>query len=672
MTTVTVQRIVFPADFELPAPAYAVESLYLRPLAITAGTDIDGEEATSPLRLDRVNVPEVLSRTSVKIPKGARLSTDTYFNRVSAGYWQRWASLEELTIRLEGRGRARIAVRRSIPSGYGDSKIPSTFETTMRVIEGDLQEGIAYTASLAGFAGGGNLWVEVEPVDGEVILEDARWTVDTDTTLGKSDIAVCTFNRPEDVLALVKSLRSDHECLDVIDQVWVIDNGTKRFSEESGAQAAIDSWGPKLHHLLQKNLGGSGGFARAQFEAAYHGESDFVMLLDDDVVVEPEGIRRAVVLASLSKQPIAVGGQMLNRANPQILHSDAEWVKSDSIRYGKAPGGHLDVDLTKNREEYVLDAAYNAWWCCLIPTEAIRKVGLGMPFFIKYDDVEYGYRLARAGYRTVTMPGCAVWHEPFVLKDDTTDWMLYFHVRNRLIFAAMMSADLPEKVRARRVSAVLKDVLIRDVVRNVVRRAYASAASAELAMRDFLLGPDVLKEPLEQCVARVRDYRQDYPDAESAVPSGGVGERPTTVFRTKAPKIPLGLPRSVFQEFGIPVPRVLPIPPSLFTPRQRADSWRIWEMPEAASQTAELPKVADHWWGLVDIEDAWVVTIDGAKMTRRRRDPALARALTRSGWRAAQAVKRDFSKLSTAYAAALSDLTSPVTWAAQFGIEVDE
>ena len=654
MATVTIQRIVFPAGFELPAPASEIDGLYVkREIA-------DTEE---PRYVPTV-VPAVLDRTSVRVPQGALLSTDTYFNRVHAGYWRRWTDIESLRVDIAGQGRARMAVRRSTANGY---------ETTMRVVEGDLAEGLGAVVDMPPMAGGGCLWIEVEPLETEIIVRDGRWSVDVPTDLDvRTDIAVCTFDRPDDVLALLRSLRSERECLDVIDRVWLIDNGTKQFTDLEGADQVVDAWGDQLSHISQPNLGGSGGFARGMFEASYHGEAPFVMLLDDDVVVEPEGLRRAVVFGALSRHPIAVGGHMLNRAEPTVLHSSAEWVETDTMRWGPSPGGEESIPLEEERLEYVLDAAFNAWWCCLIPTDAIRKVGLGMPFFIKYDDVEFGYRMARAGFRTVTLPGSAVWHEPWTLKDDTTDWTLYFHVRNRLIFSALMSAGLPEKVQKRRVGTVVRDVMKRDIVRNVLRRAYASAASADLAMQDFLRGPEVLHEPLQDVVGRIRAHRSAYPDASIDVPTGGAGEKPTSILRTKAPKIPLGLPRSVLREFGVPVPKiVLPIPLPMFT-KKSADPWLIWSMPEESAGIAELPKVADHWWGLVDVPDAWVTTVDGGKVTRRTRTPPLSRALTRQAWETGKAVKDEFPRLCDAYAAEHGELTSPQTWAKQFGIEVDQ
>ena len=74
-----------------------------------------------------------------------------------------------------------------------------------------------------------------------------------------------------------------------------------------------------------------------------------------------------------------------------------------------------------------LDADYNGWWMCLIPTEIIREVGLALPAFIKWDDAEYSLRARDAGFPTVSVPGVALWHVSWVGKDDSIDWQAYFH-----------------------------------------------------------------------------------------------------------------------------------------------------------------------------------------------------------------------------------------------------
>ena len=66
-----------------------------------------------------------------------------------------------------------------------------------------------------------------------------------------------------------------------------------------------------------------------------------------------------------------------------------------------------------------------------------EELGQPLPLFIKWDDCEYGLRAAEHGYGTVTMPGTAIWHMAWSDKDDAIDWQAYFHLRNRLVVAAM-------------------------------------------------------------------------------------------------------------------------------------------------------------------------------------------------------------------------------------------
>ncbi len=74
---------------------------------------------------------------------------------------------------------------------------------------------------------------------------------------------------------------------------------------------------------------------------------------------------------------------------------------------------------------------------CLIPRQVAEELGQPLPLFIKWDDAEYGLRAAEHGYPTVTLPGAAIWHMAWSDKDDAIDWQAYFHLRNRLVVAAL-------------------------------------------------------------------------------------------------------------------------------------------------------------------------------------------------------------------------------------------
>ncbi len=71
-----------------------------------------------------------------------------------------------------------------------------------------------------------------------------------------------------------------------------------------------------------------------------------------------------------------------------------------SSHYGNCPKLHRRFNVD-----------FNGWWLCLIPTACMKQIGLSMPAFIKFDDIEYGLRAKEHGFHTVSLPGVAVWHQ---------------------------------------------------------------------------------------------------------------------------------------------------------------------------------------------------------------------------------------------------------------------
>lgn len=130
------------------------------------------------------------------------------------------------------------------------------------------------------------------------------------------------------------------------------------------------------------------------------------------------------------------------------------------------------------------DADYNAWWACLIPSEVIAKVGCPVPLFFQWDDLEHGYRAAARGFRTVTLPGAAVWHTDFDWKDHDK-WSEYFALRNAVIVSALHRGLDPAQVSR---------VLLSRVLGNLLAMRYGLVASILTAAEDFLEGPVILRD----------------------------------------------------------------------------------------------------------------------------------------------------------------------------------
>ena len=139
-----------------------------------------------------------------------------------------------------------------------------------------------------------------------------------------------------------------------------------------------------------------------------------------------------------------------------------------------------------------------------MPSEVIKKIGLALPLFFQYDDIDYGFRAAKAGYPTDTIPGAAVWHADFYWK-DIENAAQYFGLRNSLI-AATMHGDVTAKD--------MVNVASRRILSNLVSMRYGLAWTQMEAVRDLLRGPEVLKNASQGDFARISAGRKNFPETE--------------------------------------------------------------------------------------------------------------------------------------------------------------
>lgn len=93
--------------------------------------------------------------------------------------------------------------------------------------------------------------------------------------------------------------------------------------------------GAKCIYLRQRNLGGSGGFTRGLFEVSRIADHANVILMDDDIICEPETVLRLNAFANLTPKPCVVGAQMLFTNNPRYLLAGAEMADLATLRPGR-------------------------------------------------------------------------------------------------------------------------------------------------------------------------------------------------------------------------------------------------------------------------------------------------------------------------------------------------
>lgn len=623
------QNVVLPLDRDpdlLP--------LYVDP---ETWTTIENE----PVRVsNRAQLGNILGRHRARIVSGRRVSFGTYFNAFPASYWQHWTTVRDVTLTVRTVGPATILVYRSTGAG-----VRQRIDT--REVDGTTTT--TFSLRLDQYSDGGWIWFDIAADEHTATFEGADWSTEQEPVRsGRASIGITTFNKPDYCVGTLQSLANSPEVLDVIDRIFVVDQGDRRVDAETAYPEIAARLGETLQIVTQPNLGGSGGFARAMLETLARQESDFVQLLDDDVRIEPESVRRSIVFGRYTTTPTIVGAHMFDLLDRPKLHAWAEVVDEvpfmwRTVNQERMPHDFAVANLRQSPSLHArLDADYNGWWMCLIPTEVIRAVGLSLPAFIKWDDAEFCLRASEAGFPTVSVPGVALWHVSWVGKDDSIDWQAYFHARNRIV-AGLIHSRIPEG------GALLRHSRRVDL-KHLMMMQYYPVALRHAALRDILSGPAHMQAGLATAMPRARAMAKEFPE--------------TAVHRDLDAPLRARRGRLVFpwrkkDDFDNPTGIRL----RWFTASTIAAHWMHSPRPEnVARPEVEFSKTDAHWWRVPYYDSALVNAADGSGKNIYTRDRDKFRHMLVDSVRLHRALKKRWNKLADEYRAALPDLTSAEAW----------
>ncbi|MEU7763550.1 glycosyltransferase [Nocardia sp. NPDC049190] len=620
------QRIILPR----PGEPLDVRTLYVE------------ESATNARRA------HAATRTSLSIGAESEVSFCTYFNALPASYWRRWSILQSVVLRLELAGHGRVDIYRSKADGSRIHVQGKEFA----VAAGTDSAAVEFETDLGPFEDGGWIWFDIT-TDTAVTLLSGGWYAPVEAP-GEGSIAVGmpTFNRPTDAVKTLAALGSDPLVLAKIKAVIIPDQGTRKVVDEPGFAESSAALGDRLAIYNQPNLGGSGGYSRVMYEALKTTDAEYIVYMDDDIEIEPDSILRSLAFARFAKSPVLVGGQMLNLQERSHLHVMGEVVDRGIFMWTAAPNVEYDHDFSKyplkDRDNSKLlhrriDVDFNGWWTCVIPRRVAEELGQPLPLFLKWDDAEYGLRARAAGYPTVTLPGAAVWHMAWSDKDDAIDWQAYFHLRNRLVVASL---HLPGNGRAMVVNT------IKATLKHLLCLEYSTVAIQNLAIRDFLAGPERLFQLLPSALGAVHELRKQYPDAVIL---------PSSTELPLASHIGLG----AVGEPANPLAKVVRLVKGLVHNVRPADTEH--------HQTPQLnvPTLDARWFLLSQVDGVTVTTADGRGVVYRKRDPRQALGLFKEAMRLRKELAARFPEMQQRYRAAHPRLTSTQAWEKVFGIGDD-
>jgi len=431
--------------------------------------------------LYRANTPACLTKDGlVQLAANTHYDFSTYFNILSLAKWKQYTNTQNFALRLDICGSFTLqffGVKENgsallVPLGEATSQaFDSLTSTAFPIPETD--------AACVGFT-----LTTIE----ECFIENASYEAQAkpeDIHPVHLSVVMTTFNNEEYLIPninLFNELLAENTSGEPNLSVHIVDNGK-----------TIDPSKYENDNLFihpNNNTGGAGGFTRGMIETLQNQpHATHVLLMDDDVSIFPESIRRTIALLRLRKpsyENLCISGAMLRMAEPHAFHEDVGYVRQTAGYTSLKPWMDLSSlkDVLKN-ESISTEApnAYGAWWYCCIPVSLIKQYGLPLPLFIRCDDVEYGMRLKPT---IATMNGICVWHAQFEGRFRASVDN-YQYIRNFLILNTLheVASEFFFMLRMKRV--------FRQEINSL---AYNNVELMLDGFEDYLKGPDFIRQDL--------------------------------------------------------------------------------------------------------------------------------------------------------------------------------
>lgn len=362
---------------------------------------------------------------TIRLSPDGKVNFNTYFNQLSTNRWGEYCDISQVYLEVEtlGRGVLTIELDRYKHSRIvlQQHKLESSEQKIFRFELPSFQSDIR-----------GLLSFKIESQH-ELEFKAARFLATKDPhrkiALG---IVITAFKRNDFVIPAIQRLDRDllrNEKLGSSIQVAIVDNGNTLTHRDIPASCAL------IHN---RNLGGSGGFARGLYYFQKEAERKIThcLFMDDDASCESEAILRTIALLSYAKgDELAVAGAMMLERLPYLQHESGAVFDMRCIALKNGLNLRSPSHLTEN--DIIEKVSYGAWWFFAFPVSKVRKYPF--PFFVRGDDVLFSMS---NNFDIATLNGVASWQESFAWKSspltaylDTRQQCCQYLLNDKLIFS---------------------------------------------------------------------------------------------------------------------------------------------------------------------------------------------------------------------------------------------
>jgi hypothetical protein len=402
MNQYIIQRLIFPGELDFKIPT----TLYFR----------------------TVTEASLFTSEICQLQSGEQIVFDTFFNGFSIDLWKKHTRIQDLGLCLQGRGTFLLTI--SVHSLA--TKTHLLYEQEIHLNE---TEPFSQLINEWNSLNTGMLYFSLTSRSKNAQLSSAVFYTHTPPVRAvKLGVVITHFNRRQWVIpainrfnqSILSHVSQTSQVTQSIDLV-IVDNSATLLPEEVG----------KAILLPNRNLGGSGGFARGLLYLKDH-HYTHCLFMDDDASCEIESIKRTYDLLSytISENP-AIAGSLFLLDSPSTQHERGAIVSKSGYR--KIQGHGLDMEqmptLLSEEKRSICARSYGAWW--FLAFEIRQDIIFPFPFFVRGDDVLFGLMNQ---FTLITPNGIACWGDDFAKKNSKLTY--YLDTRSILFCASSLFSSL--------------------------------------------------------------------------------------------------------------------------------------------------------------------------------------------------------------------------------------
>jgi GT2 family glycosyltransferase len=211
-------------------------------------------------------------------------------------------------------------------------------------------------------------------------------------------------------------------------QIIVVDNGSV-----DGTAQTVRARFPEITVLENaENLGFAEG-NNVGIRYAMQGPAEFIMLLNNDTIVDKSAVRDLVAVIHEQPRVGIVGPKMLYHA-----FSDVIWCAGNHIDWRTGETLRLQAEqVDEASDDPPQDVDFITGCCILLRREVIEQIGpLDSDFFVYYEETDWCVRARARGWRIQYVPQARIWHKVSATIGAASPATDYYMNRNVLRFLA--------------------------------------------------------------------------------------------------------------------------------------------------------------------------------------------------------------------------------------------